>query len=304
MSTNRMAALAAAFQKPQTTGTNERFKKFYPFWKMNAGEQAVVRFLPDANQENPWGFMVENLTHKLEINGQRKTVPCLTMYGESCPACALAKKFYDEGNDDEGRKYYKKREYLASVVVSQSPFEIEGDEEVRLLSLGPKIFKLIQEAFTSGDLEVEPFDLNAGYDFRIKKSMQGQYADYTLSSFAPRQSKLDEDVQARIEFVNLEEFRTPKCTRESLDAQLLAAQTGTAVGGNGGLNIPAATAPANVAAAVTPATAATPAAAVVATPAAVVETAVEPAAAVVPAVTADAKANDILAQIRNRVANA
>lgn len=290
---NALNALVSAFAQPQQkTGGSDRFKKYYPFWKMNAGEQAVVRFLPDANQENPWGFMVENLTHKLEINGQRKTLPCLSMYGESCPCCIKAKAYYDANDEDNGRKFYKKREYIAPIVVLNSPFETEGDDLVKVVSLGPKIFKLIQDAFTSGDLEEAPFDMKGGYDFRIKKSMQGQYADYTLSSFAPRQSALDEDLQAKIELLNLDDFRTGKITKEAMEAQILAAETGGAVAG-GGLNIP------NQVPVQTPVTeqvaVQTPAATAAPTPTPeVAQTAAAPAA--------DNKADDILAQIRNRVA--
>ena len=34
---------------------------YYPFWNMKAGQRAVVRFLPDANEDNERGFLVEKV---------------------------------------------------------------------------------------------------------------------------------------------------------------------------------------------------------------------------------------------------
>ena len=80
---NRLAALADAFNnKNNSAGGNQTptWKKFYQFWKMPEDSTAIVRFLPDRDEEsNPLKFLVENLTHELVVNGQRKKVPCLSM---------------------------------------------------------------------------------------------------------------------------------------------------------------------------------------------------------------------------------
>ena len=92
--------LRSAFKQPERAGNNLP-NNYYPFWNMKNGESATVRFLPDANQDNPYGFLVERLTHVLEINGERKTVPCLHMYGEDCPICAVSKAYYDDEDQKE-----------------------------------------------------------------------------------------------------------------------------------------------------------------------------------------------------------
>jgi hypothetical protein len=279
-----LQALAAAFTKPTNTGSEggaSRFRKFYSFWKMEIGQTATIRFLPDANTENPLGFVTENVTHKLQINGENKTVPCLSMYGEACPVCALSQKFYAEGNEQEGKKYYKKREYLSSAIVIASPFVYDDPEDlVKVVSFGPKIFKLIQSAFTSGDLEEVPYDFNSGYDYRIRKTQSGDYADYTTSSFAPKATALDPEVVEAIQLVNLSDFRTPKMDRAVVEQMLNSALTGAAFTSQGGLNMPARQAPA-------PAPAPAPAAAA-------------PAAAAPAAPASNEKANDLLARIRAR----
>lgn len=219
--------LKAAFAKPTRTGGDPKWKRRYDFWKMNFGDTATVRFLPDGDTDNPMAFMTENLTHRLQVNGKMKVVPCLTMYGKTCPCCQLSAQFYAQGDETSGKKYYKKREYLAPVLVIKSPFEIENPEEAKIVSMGSKLFKLIQEAFAGEDLEIPPYGLGEGYDFRIKKSQQGEYADYTLSSFAPKITKLDEDLAARIELLNLKDYRTEEISAEALEAMIIADQTGT-----------------------------------------------------------------------------
>ena len=76
--------LKKAFQEKNTKSddggdrnANAIWKKRYDFFKINAGETAVVRFLPDANVENPLVFVKEIFTHKLRVNGHSKTIPCL-----------------------------------------------------------------------------------------------------------------------------------------------------------------------------------------------------------------------------------
>ena len=71
---------------------------------MKNGEQAIIRFLPDKNQDNPLGFLVEKLSHALTINGERKTVPCLRMYGEDCPICAVSSAYYKDEDKENGKK--------------------------------------------------------------------------------------------------------------------------------------------------------------------------------------------------------
>ena len=81
----RLAALSSFFAEktnPKAKSSSPIWKKFYAFWKMQPGETATVRFLPDRDADNnPYKFLVENLTHDLVINGQKKKVLCLTMYG-------------------------------------------------------------------------------------------------------------------------------------------------------------------------------------------------------------------------------
>jgi len=209
-------------------GGDQSWKLFYPFWKMPDDSIAVVRFLPDLDESNSLGFLVENLQHELTINGERKKVPCLSMHGEHCPVCDLSRKYYDEKNEELGKKYYRKKSYIGQVIVVESPIDHDQNALVKLIEFGPKIFKQIQSAFQSGDLEDAPFELKGGYNFRIKKTKSGQFADYGTSSFAPKQSDLDDDVIEAMTLYSLKDYRTKYVDRATIEAMLIADQTGQA----------------------------------------------------------------------------
>lgn len=225
-----LADLRKAFDsKASTENSNSDWKKFFSFWKMPEDTTTIVRFLPDLNEDNPMGFLVENLTHELVINGERKKVPCLSMYGEDCPLCEESRKHYDAGDEVMGKKYYKKRSYIGQVLVIESPFEYDAEPLVKLIDFGPKIFKQIQSAFQSGDLENPPYELKGGYNFRIKKTKSGQYADYGTSSFSPKMSDVGDDILENLELYDLSTYRTKQISRITIETMLQAEKTGTRV---------------------------------------------------------------------------
>lgn len=236
MAKRSLAELTEQFKQKTNEGGsgNATWKLFFNFWKADMDTTSVVRFLPDADEENPMGFLVENLTHSLTINGKRETVPCLKMYGEECPICALSQDYYDEKspnhNETLGKKYYRKKSYIGQVLVMETPIEHDAEQLVKLIEFGPAVFKQIQAAFQSGDLEEAPYELKGGYNFRIKKTKSGEYASYTTSSFAPKQTDVGDDVIEQLELFDLKEYRATKVSREQLEAMLVADQTGSTFG--------------------------------------------------------------------------
>ena len=51
-----LADIQNAFKTPERT--SGRPNNYYPFYRMPMDAQAVVRFVPDTNEENPLGFLV------------------------------------------------------------------------------------------------------------------------------------------------------------------------------------------------------------------------------------------------------
>ena len=105
----------------QSTGGDNAI---YPFWNIKEGETATVRFLPDGDDSNTF-FWQERLMIKLPfagIKGETDSrpvqvqVPCMEMYGESCPILAEVRGWFkDPSLEDLGRKYWKKRSYLSLI---------------------------------------------------------------------------------------------------------------------------------------------------------------------------------------------
>lgn len=228
---------------------NNTFTKFYPFWKMEAGETAVVRFVEDSNPDNPRKFLVENFTHAIMVNGKKRVVACLEMYGEKCPLCEKSREYYQKARDagepkadttkgipagpltQLGKKYYRKKDYLGQVIVQSNPegvaLEFEEGHEVEVpISFGPQIYKNIQAGFMSGDLDADPYLLEGGYDFRIRKTKNGENASYTTSSFAPKQTNVDKDVVAKLNPYDLNSLRTKKSDLSVIEALLIASENG------------------------------------------------------------------------------
>lgn len=233
MQKRSLADLAAAFsQKTTESSGNATWKLFFPFWKADVDTVSTVRFLPDADESNPMGFLVENLTHELWVNGKRETVACLKMYGETCPVCELSARFYDknsaEHNEELGKKFYRKKSYIGQVLVLDTPIEHDADQLVKLIEFGPQVFKQIQAAFQSGDLEAAPYELKGGYNFRFRKTKTGSGQNsYTTSNFAPKQSDVADDLIEAITLYNLNDYRTAKTDAAALEAMLVAASTGS-----------------------------------------------------------------------------
>lgn len=236
MTKRTLAALAEQFKQKTNEGGggDQNWRAFFPFWKADMDTVSVVRFLPDADEENPMGFLVENHSHELTVNGKREKVPCLKMYGEECPVCQLSQKYYDEKSPDHnetlGKKYYRKKSYIGQVLVMETSIPHDQEQLVKLIDFGPAVFKAIQAAFQSGDLEEAPSELKGGYNFRIKKTKSGEYASYTTSSFAPKASDVGDDVIEQLNLYDLKEYRTAKMSRDVLEAMLMADQTGAQFG--------------------------------------------------------------------------
>lgn len=214
-----MAELTAAFT-PKSSDASVEWKKFFPFWKAPVGSTSVVRFLPDLDEDNPMGFLVQNLTHEVMIDGKRKVVACAEMHGEECPFCIKAREHYSMKDAVNGKRFYRKKSYIGQVLVLETPVEHDQQQPVKLIEFGPAIFKVMQAAMTSGDLDNPPYELKGGYNFRLRKTQDGQYAGYGTSGFSPKMSDVGDDVIGDIQLFNLADHRAPKVSREELESLL------------------------------------------------------------------------------------
>lgn len=187
--------LKAAFKK--TENTVQYSTNIYPFWNMPENAQAIIRFLPDKDENNPLGFLIKKHMHKLTINGEAKTVPCLKMYEDNCPICKVSAAYYKEGDKISGKKYWRSEQHIAQALIIEDPIVYENEEEkclgkVKLITLNWQLFNIIKEACESGDLDELPFAYEGGTDFIIKKTItktaDGDQAGYVIGTRFARKS--------------------------------------------------------------------------------------------------------------------
>lgn len=279
--------LQSAF-KTQDGGTNLP-SNYYPFWKMEYGQTATIRLLPDLNPDNPMGFLVEKRMHNLEIAGERKSVPCLTMYEEDCPICKVSSSYYKQKNETLGKKYWRKKQYIAQALILEDPLPVLEGEESRLGTVGFfgfswSIFSIFKDAIQSGEFETVPYAFNNGTNFIIKKQKKigpggKEYPDYTLSKFARKETDVSAEVISLIEdqLVDLSTLLPSNPGLAKVEGMLEAEMSGSSV--------PAETATS------------------VAATASQAALAIEPPVATTESVDADAEVDDVLAAIRERKAN-
>ena len=209
-------------QETRSSGSNRgpSDNAIYPFWNLKEGESSTVRFLPDGDSNNTF-FWKERLMIKLPfagIKGETDSrpvqvqVPCMEMYGESCPILAEVRGWFkDPSLEDLGRKYWKKRSYIFQGFVTDNALQEHGTPEnpIRRFIIGPQIFQLIKSALMDPDMEELPTDYTSGVDFRITKTSKGGYADYSTSSWARRERPITEEEKAAVDkngLFNLSDF--------------------------------------------------------------------------------------------------
>jgi hypothetical protein len=121
-----------------------------------------------------------------------------------------------------GRKYWKKRSYIFQGFVTENPLNEDTPENpIRRFVISPQIFNIIKSALMDPDMENIPTDYVAGTDFRVTKTTKGQYADYSTSKWARKESSLDEVQLAAIDqfgLYNLKDFLPAQPTAEGYQA--------------------------------------------------------------------------------------
>lgn len=220
----KLALLAAREKQNGNTKTTKRSggdNASYPFWDIPTGSAASVRFLPDADTENPF-FWAPRETIKLTFAGVvggdyptdkevSITVPCVNMFGMACPIITYTKPWWkDPAKEDLARKYWKKKSYIFQGFVVKSPMTEENVPEnpIRRFVINPSIFAVIEKSLITADMPDMPTDFVGGRDFNIDKAQKGQWANYAASSWSMKTRPLTETELTAIEHYGLHDLKT------------------------------------------------------------------------------------------------
>jgi hypothetical protein len=224
-----LAEIRAKLQEMETrnsgnaSGSN-RDTSVYPHWNIPEGTTARVRYLPDGDNSNMF-FWVERAMIRLPFSGVKGQtgskpvivqVPCMEMYNETCPVLTEVRTWFkDKSLEDMGRKYWKKRSYIFQGFVRENPMTEDNPPEnpIRRFVVSPSIFPVITAVLKDTEVEELPIDYNRGLDFSITKTTKGQYADYSTSKWARKESALTANELAAIDsygLFNLKDFLPKK----------------------------------------------------------------------------------------------
>jgi hypothetical protein len=223
-------AKIASQENKQQKSSGSSDNTVYPHWNMDEGTTATFRFLPDADPKNEF-FWIERQVIKLPFNGIKGDanakqvivqVPCMEMYGESCPVLAEVRPWYkDESLKEMANKYWKKRSYIFQGFVRQNPL---GDDTtpanpIRRFIISPQIIPIIKTGLMDPEMEELPTHYTRGLDFVVRKTSKGGYADYSTSNWARKETALTEAEQAAIDahgLFNLSDFLPKKPTEAEI----------------------------------------------------------------------------------------
>jgi hypothetical protein len=184
-------------QERAQNGGSFQSNEIFPFWNAPFDSTTLVRFLPDGNDDNTF-FWEERQMIKMPFNGIKGEhsnpvvvqVPCMEMYGASCPVLAQIRPLWK--GDEEDKKlastYWKKKSYILQGFVVNAPFEEKDVPEfaIRRFILNSSIFKLISASLMDPEIEHSPVDIQNGLDFKLIKTQQGKWANYSTSTWARR----------------------------------------------------------------------------------------------------------------------
>lgn len=171
---------------------------WYPKRDKSGNAFCVIRFLPAGGDEDvPW---VQSFSHGFKGPGGKWYIEnCPTTIGGKCPVCEANNELWNSGHDadkDVARSRKRKLSYIANILVIKDSAEPENEGKVFLYKFGKKIFGKIEEAMDpefEDESPVNPFDLWAGANFKLKVRKYEGYANYDKSEFEAPSGLFDGD---------------------------------------------------------------------------------------------------------------
>lgn len=220
---------------------NRQPDAFLAFWNIPENEPLNLRFLPDADENNPF-FWRERDMITLEFNGVvgqhtdkvRVQVPCNEMWvPKSCPVLQELRKWYESaketGNDELknlASKYWKKKSYLLQCFIAPDSVAVKDDlapeNPIRRVLVNKEIFDKVKSILMNPGIKELPTHFQEGRDFGVVKTRNGGgFNKYDMSQFSMSERPLNAEELAAIEqygLFDLGEFMPKQPTPEELQA--------------------------------------------------------------------------------------
>ncbi len=174
------------------------------FWRPETDKvgngYAVIRFLPapavDGDDGLPW---VKMYNHGFQGPGGWYIENSLTTLNQADPVGEYNTQLWNSGleaNKEIARKQKRRLNYISNVLVLEDPKHPENEGKVFLFRFGKKIFDKLTEAMNpqfADEKPVNPFDMWAGANFKLKIRKVEGYANYDKSEFESASAIYDDD---------------------------------------------------------------------------------------------------------------
>jgi len=191
---HELTKLASPTNKPQDDNR---------FWRPEVDKAgngyAVVRFLPaPAGEDVPF---VRLFDHAFKGPGGWLIDGCLTSVNEKCPVCEHNSALWNTGtkeNQETVRAQKRKLSFISNVYIVKDPAHPENEGKVMLFKYGKKIFDKLNAAMNpefEDESPLNPFDLWAGANFKLKIRKVEGYSNYDKSEFDAPSALFEDDEQ-------------------------------------------------------------------------------------------------------------
>lgn len=193
--------LTQELSKLNNTESKSDTRFWYPQTDKAGNGYAVIRFLPaPANEDVPFVRVFE---HGFKgPTGLWYIENSLTTIGQTDPVGELNSKLWNSTTDDESparkqaRLQKRKLTFISNIYVIQDQNNPENNGKVFLFKFGKKIFDKLNEAMNpqfADEDPINPFDLWAGANFKLKiRNVEG-YRNYDKSEFAAAGPLFEDD---------------------------------------------------------------------------------------------------------------
>jgi len=166
----------------------------------NGCGSAIIRFLPPLPGEDV--PVVNMFNHAFRAPSSKWFIDaCPTTLNQPCPVCESNHALWNGPDKNLASLRKRKLYYISNVFVVMDRNMPENEGKVFLYKYGVKIFGKIKDAITPpfGDVQpFDPFDPEAGANFRLRMTLNGNFPDYDKSSFDAPSAIGDEDVIATV----------------------------------------------------------------------------------------------------------
>jgi hypothetical protein len=214
------------------------------FWKIDRDKSgngsAVIRFLPpsaiDGDDALPW---IRIFSHGFKgPTGKWYIENSLTTLNQKDPVSEYNTSLWNSTTDEQGwqrkqvREQKRRLHYISNIYVVSDPKNPDNEGKVFLFKYGKKIFDKITMLMNpefEGDTPVNPFDLWAGANFKLRIRTVEGYPNYDQSVFDTPKAILSSDDELEAvwnkqyslsEFLDTKNFKSYNELKEKLDMVL------------------------------------------------------------------------------------